>query len=405
MSSEKITIKGRLGPLGTDKGRVTLDIRPFTLLIGVQGVGKSLLSQFLYFFRDAHYLLSSYEGIANAEKVENLVAWVVEGLRAGTSTSRSLASMVVPSTDLKTAANFKYEFKNIERKLSVYRNRSPRIQPLSGFKEEILFWLQPTTEKQTARRAIFIPDERSYYSRFLNTTPTRLGDSAVSPIPMLEFARILEIATNVSFKWQKGETPKPSEVKHIEKWTQKALRGQASVAERGPYAKRWVWQPVGSDNVLDIEMASSGQKEAWPLVVTLKALFAKDGLPFEAPVSLYIEEPESHLHPAAQVAMLKILVYLVQQGYRVVVTTHSLTVLYALNNLMLGFRRNPQVLSEPELALDPEMVSAYHMRTDGQAENLLDRKTGFIDEVALGYMNDRLATKFYQFAYQEGTDG
>jgi hypothetical protein len=44
------------------------------------------------------------------------------------------------------------------------------------------------------------------------------------------------------------------------------------------------------------------------------------------------------------------------------------------------------------------MVSAYHMKTDGEIENLLDRTMGFIDEVALGYMNDRLATQFYQFA-------
>lgn len=393
MEPEKLTIKGKLGPLGKENGEVYLDLRPFTLLIGVQGVGKSFLSQFLYFFRDAPYLLSKYYGVSKAEDIEALVAWVVEGLRAGTATSRSLASMALTST-----VNFKYAFGPITRALSVYQTRSPRIYPHTDFREEIDAWLRLPTGEPPLRRAVFVPDERSYYSRVFNTSPTNLGDSAVLSIPMLEFARILELSAGVLLKWQKEDAAKPPEVARIEAWTESALRGRALVAERGPYAKRWVWRPFHSDNVLDIEMVSSGQKEAWPLVVTLKALFARNDLAFASPVSLYVEEPESYLHPAAQVAMLKILAYLVHQGYRVVVTTHSLTLLYALNNLMLGYRRDADILDEPALALDPDMVSAYHMKTDGEIENLLDRTMGFIDEVALGYMNDRLATQFYQFA-------
>lgn len=205
MQSEQLTIKGKLGPLGTEERDISLDLRPFTLLIGVQGVGKSFLSQFLYFFRDAPYLLSKYYPMSGTKSIKALVARVVEGLRAGTATSRSLASMA-----LTPSVRFEYEFQGIKRALSVYRNRSPRIQPLKKFTEEIDSWLRLTPHKTPLRQAIFIPDERSYYSRVFNTNPTSLGESATLSIPMLEFARVLNLAAGISLKWQTDANTKPS---------------------------------------------------------------------------------------------------------------------------------------------------------------------------------------------------
>ncbi len=389
MKSEKLTIKGKLGPLGVREGEVSLDLRPFTLLIGVQGVGKSLLSQFLYFFRDAPYLFSRYS--SKADTTDALVAWIVEGLRAGTATSRSLASMALTST-----VNFKHEFEDTTRTLSIYQTHSPRIYPFDDFRAEIESWLQLPVQELPLRQAIFIPDERSYYSRFFNTSRSSLGDSAVLSIPMLEFTRILELAADVSIEWQKGKHIKPSEIQQIESWAERALRGQASVVERGRLAKRWVWKPLESDNVLDIEMASSGQKEAWPLIVTLEALFAKNELSLGSPFSLYVEEPESHLHPAAQVAMLKILVYLVQQGYRVVATTHSLTVLYALNNFIRASFQPEDATGwwMPEVRLAPEDVAAYLLMPDGEIKDIMNREDGFISEADLASIDEDLSAQF-----------
>src|SRR5262245_31486001 len=38
----------------------TVEVRPFTVLIGKQGTGKSLLSQILYFFENLSYLMPYY---------------------------------------------------------------------------------------------------------------------------------------------------------------------------------------------------------------------------------------------------------------------------------------------------------------------------------------------------------
>jgi hypothetical protein len=111
------------------------------------------------------------------------------------------------------------------------------------------------------------------------------------------------------------------------------------------------------------------------------------------PFSIYVEEPEIHLHPEAQVAVVEILAYLVNNGFRVVLTTHSLTVLYALNNLIMASALKSKRRREglpPEVAwLAPNMVAAYAFG-GGTPKSLVDQKTGFISEADLGKVAEQL---------------
>ena len=65
-----------------------------------------------------------------------------------------------------------------------------------------------------------------------------------------------------------------------------------------------------------LESASSMVTEIAPLVLYVRNRVRKDEL-------LIIDEPEAHLHPAAQQRMAAMLAYLVRQGIRVLMTTHS----------------------------------------------------------------------------------
>ncbi|MDE0055637.1 MAG: AAA family ATPase [Gammaproteobacteria bacterium] len=58
--------------------------------------------------------------------------------------------------------------------------------------------------------------------------------------------------------------------------------------------------------------------------------------------TLIIEEPEAHLHPAAQTKMAYTLARLVNAGVRVVATTHSDWLLKAFANLMAQGRLRPE---------------------------------------------------------------
>lgn len=67
---------------------------------------------------------------------------------------------------------------------------------------------------------------------------------------------------------------------------------------------------------MPISQASSAASELAPVVLLLRHVMKKGDL-------LFIEEPESHMHPESQVAVAKCMVGLVRAGLNVAVTTHS----------------------------------------------------------------------------------
>ena len=73
--------------------------------------------------------------------------------------------------------------------------------------------------------------------------------------------------------------------------------------------------------------SSSMVSEIAPIVLYLRQVV-------EAGDVLIIEEPESHLHPAMQVELVRQLATVVKSGVRIILTTHSEWVLEALANLV-----------------------------------------------------------------------
>ena len=81
---------------------------------------------------------------------------------------------------------------------------------------------------------------------------------------------------------------------------------------------------------------------------------------------LILEEPESHLHPAAQRQMARGIVRLVNAGIKVLITTHSDLFVAQVNNLMRSKHASQRWLREkgfaPEECIDKENVGAYLFR-------------------------------------------
>ena len=159
-------------------------------------------------------------------------------------------------------------------------------------------------------------------------------------------------------------------------------------------AWRWEFDVEGKKRGLDLDMASSGQRANWPLSIIPQVLFSlrARGELAEA-FTLYVEEPEIHLHPEAEHAIVEVLAYLVRNGIRVVLTTHSLTVLYTINNLLMASSLPSQELADEiplEIRLRPDDVAAYHLKQDGSIERLpTDKNT--ISEESLGSVADDLS--------------
>ncbi|MGL5192692.1 MAG: AAA family ATPase [Chroococcales cyanobacterium] len=163
--------------------------------------------------------------------------------------------------------------------------------------------------------------------------------------------------------------------------------------------------PDESDRPIEIEMASSGQMETWPMVSIAQAMFGWEAS--QRPLFIHIEEPETHLHPAAQVAITKLLAYLCNKGFRLVITTHSLFVLYVVNNLVLAAQtlpdKNFENIPDSSFRLSPNQLSAY-LFCDGTAISICEPESGQLDESKLSSVLGNLEIQYnhiqsYQFLW------
>jgi hypothetical protein len=375
--------KGRLGPVE----QCDIDVRPLTVFVGRQGTGKSLLAQALYLFRGLPSLVELDQATTADEdrSPERIIRRVVDGLR---SSERSFANFTKPNATLEWTGNLAIgSIHGQRRTLGFNAQYSTRaIQPRAAMRDLVK---KLTTVKRQPLTALFVPTERLFYA--LTLGPTSLNVIR-APLVLQVFAHWMEIAGNIQGEWSKGpDTPEG-------RWVRKHLRAELGGEARLRGAKwKWTFTDEGAARAIDLDMASSGQRANWSLQLLPQVLFtlrARHRL--AEPFTLYVEEPEIHLHPAAERAVIEVLAYLVTRGFRVVLTTHSLPVLYTLNNLMVASRLDPEHLKKakvaPELRIDPDLVAAYHLH-DGKVESVKDEDSGLLDERALGEVSDDLAAQ------------
>ena len=106
------------------------------------------------------------------------------------------------------------------------------------------------------------------------------------------------------------------------------LSGEILIARSttGGYPE-FVYRPQGTKQDIRLNRASSMVSELAPIVLFMRRIVGPGD-------TLIIEEPEAHLHPAAQTQMAKTLAALVRAGVRVLVTTHSDWLLQEMANLV-----------------------------------------------------------------------
>ena len=146
------------------------------------------------------------------------------------------------------------------------------------------------------------------------------------------------------------------------------MRDRIGVLLKGAYqysgqTERIVWEEDRQMRRVNLNFASSGQQE---MVWITNLLFYY--LTKSRPVFLILEEPESHLYPDAQKQMTELLALFGNGGNAVLMTTHSPYMLGTLNNLIYAWEIDRRGLSgaerviEPDLWLDAESVSAWHVK-------------------------------------------
>ena len=121
----------------------------------------------------------------------------------------------------------------------------------------------------------------------------------------------------------------------------------------------FLYRPRGTEQDMRLTRSSSMVSELAPLVLFIRGLVRPGD-------TLIIEEPEAHLHPAAQTQMAATLARLVRAGVRVLITTHSDWMLQEIGNLMrVGMLKEKDALKkETNDWLLPEEVGAWHFQKD-----------------------------------------
>ena len=149
------------------------------------------------------------------------------------------------------------------------------------------------------------------------------------------------------------------------KLEQEALAGRIGIRRPTPGGyPEFVYRPRGTEQEVRLTRASSMVSELAPVVLFLRGPVGRGD-------TLVIEEPEAHLHPAAQTRVAVALARLVRAGVRVVVTTHSDWLLKEIGNLMRAGELNeagrPAADDGPPSALRRGEVGIWLFNQEGPA--------------------------------------
>jgi hypothetical protein len=379
MEKEILRIEGAFGSI-QNLPEGGLEIYPFTLFIGKQGTGKSLVSQLIYFFRNLPLLARYYKAsLGPGVSPERIVQTALNNLR---SAKKAMAIFTSPTTVTYSYAGREWGFRIEPRRVYLYPSMKRDINHVRGL------------EIGVQGNAVYIPAERILYSHAREPSVWQILSW---PSTLFRFGDLMEMVADTFHQWKNGQ-PDTVGGQKIREIGRQALGGEAYRV-----GERWKWE-FGGKEWMDIDMASSGQKANWPLVLLAEALFTwRRDREIPEDFAVHVEEPEIHLHPEAQVAMVKILAYLVNHGFRVLVTTHSMTVLYALNNLIVASALpegyTEPGIPEPEMRLKPGKVGAYFFREDGVVVDLVDKALGVISEAELAEVGESLVVEANRIDY------
>ncbi len=385
---------GALGPVP----KCQLEIRPFTVLIGKQGTGKSLIAQVLYLFEELPWLifLATFERGSGKQSDEKLFQWILDQLRSSDHPFATFANKNVHVSWRRASTEEWPSYAPATLRFRAFRaSRKVTINDaMKSFVRRLRSEMAKREHTDILHHAIFFPTERMVISQIRSA----MSDKILSlPTTYFLFSHWLEShAAGAVGRWPNSR-PDTQDGRLIDELGRAALGGEAR-----KLGDLWKWD-YGKKEKFDLDMASSGQRANWSIPYIGRTLFSLRGTGDVATeLTLFVEEPEIHLHPGAQREMVKILALLVNRGFRVVVTTHSMTVLYTLNNLLQASKLGPRDVEDvpgPEFRLDPARVSVYAFEAGREPRQLVDQEKAFIDERDLGLVAEELSAELNRIGH------
>lgn len=115
-----------------------------------------------------------------------------------------------------------------------------------------------------------------------------------------------------------------------------------------------MYKPQNMDVDFEMTEVSSMVSEISPIVAFLKYILSSEKEERRKKKSvLFIEEPEAHLHPNNQIALIEIFTKIINSDVKLIMSSHSNYIFNKLNNLVLGAKLDYRVY-QPILLLEEE---------------------------------------------------
>ncbi len=361
----------------------SLQISDMTVIIGPQASGKSVLCKLYYFFQTTIFSLprtmQEADGVAGIglRVLEEFDEWFRPsswGSRAFTirftfgdhwiQVSRGRSKSPTSRARVAFSEAFEATFEKGFRSLEASRKQVSNESKILGFTWEHYDALSKIIHKPFDRMSdetnLYIPAGRSFFTSIGKIVTAFEDRSMLDPV-VTRFGRFI---TSLREHQLLDREPKSPLLKTLEK----LIDGEV-VNEKG---KQYLATPDGRS--IPFSALSSGQQELLPLLTSLQYALQYSR---HNPQLLYIEEPEAHLFPSAQTALIEMFARMIatpksskgSQGIRTILTTHSPYVLAKINNLIkagtLGARMTPERRKDlakivpQNVWLHPNRVRAY----------------------------------------------
>lgn len=384
-----------------------IEFKDYTVFIGEQASGKSLVCKLYFFLRDTisrKMLLS----IAKNEEWDYFDAAVKQEFYeifpeyTWKDSDFSLVlkgdeGMVIISVEYKKGMpsillGFHRDFEAVYKMISEqHQSMIAELEEDNNFRalsfflgsisfDRILSFIFEKVDWQGIIETVtFIPSGRSFFSVIRDNIFGMLSEN-INIEPMLKsFGKVYEsskkLENTIEFI---AQTEKDQDFSEFNNLSKIILKAQFQSDKKDD----WL---VSGNRKINVSTASSGQQEALPVILVLRSLISQPSKFGFGMRSVVIEEPEAHLFPSSQKAMVELLFLTSTMGSKpkIIITTHSPYVLTCVNNDLLKIKGEPGA-----------KISAYYL-SGGKAYDIVDKTSGLIDGSDLDKISSEIAEEFY----------
>ena len=372
----KITIHN-LGPIKD----CVIEPSNFTVLMGEQASGKSTIAKCVFFFCTVKDDIR--EGILRKHRMEPQE--LVEFLRK--KIWGLFGKMLRLKPDLKLSCQYakgieiQVSLEDIWPKIALSQKLVDKLEQKGFTGDKAMLQQQLNEFFQDDYNTVFIPASRNIAPQLslpINYIYASMGEDLRNGLDyatqkFLEMMFLCRISLTGGIEGLESLSSSPSLIQ----WTNDIadlLKGRYVCTHDGEERLYLPGEPLDGGKYILLYLASSGQQElVWLMNISAYCLDIYNRR--NDKTMFIIEEPETHLYPAAQKKLMELLAFVANHSQGMFITTHSPYVLGSLNNLLYAANQ-PSKLKKKVAKIIPEeyqlkRIDAFYLK-DGMMEFCLD---------------------------------